>query len=167
MDTKEELVKHIRGWIQIDNDISTLQKQMKTLREDKKNLTASLVDVMKSNDIDCFDINDGKLIYAKSKYKKPINKKSLSDALQSYFKNDTELAQELSNHIMNTEIQKKIQTLNEQRKKYVAVEMKKQQKGGKTLGSAVIQAVREQAKKKNFKFEPPKKPQKTALEKGD
>jgi hypothetical protein len=102
MDTKEELVKHIRGWIQIDNDISTLQKQMKTLREDKKNLTASLVDVMKSNDIDCFDINDGKLIYAKSKYKKPINKKSLSDALQSYFKNDTELAQELSNHIMNS-----------------------------------------------------------------
>jgi len=65
------------------------------------------------------------------------------------------------------EIQKKIQTLNEQRKKYVAVEMKKQQKGGKTLGSAVIQAVREQARKKNFKFEPPKKPQKTALEKGD
>jgi chaperonin cofactor prefoldin len=65
MDTKEELVKHIRGWIQIDNDINTLQKQMKTLREDKKNLTASLVDVMKSNDIDCFDINDGKLIYAK------------------------------------------------------------------------------------------------------
>ncbi len=102
MDTKEELVKHIRGWIQIDNDINTLQKQMKTLREDKKNLTASLVDVMKSNDIDCFDINDGKLIYAKSKYKKPINKKSLSDALQSYFKNDTELAQELSNHIMNS-----------------------------------------------------------------
>ena len=65
------------------------------------------------------------------------------------------------------EIQKKIQTLNEQRKKYVAVEMKKQQKGGKTLGSAVIQAVREQAKKKNFKFEPPKKSRKTALEKGD
>lgn len=102
MDTKEELVKHIRGWIQIDNDISALQRQMKILREDKKNLTASLVDVMKSNEIDCFDINDGKLIYAKSKYKKPINKKSLSDALQAYFKDDMETAQELSNHIMNS-----------------------------------------------------------------
>lgn len=56
------------------------------------------------------------------------------------------------------EIQKKIQDLNEKRKIYVAAEMKKQQKPGeKTLGSAVIQAVREQAKKKNFKFEPPKK----------
>ena len=27
---------------------------------------------MKTNEIDCFDINDGKLIYAKSKVKKPI-----------------------------------------------------------------------------------------------
>lgn len=102
MDTKEELVKHIRGWIQIDNDISTLQKQMKSLREEKKNLTVSLVDVMKANEIDCFDINDGKLIYAKSKYKKPINKKSLHDALQSYFKDDTEMAQEVSEHILNS-----------------------------------------------------------------
>jgi len=102
MDTKEELVKHIRGWIQIDNDISVLQKQMKALREEKKSLTCSLVDVMKMNEIDCFDINDGKLIYAKSKYKKPINKKSLSDALQGYFKDDTEMEQEVSDHILNS-----------------------------------------------------------------
>ncbi|MHC4742403.1 MAG: vWA domain-containing protein [Planctomycetota bacterium] len=66
------------------------------------------------------------------------------------------------------EIQKKIQTLNEQRKKYVAVELKKQQAaGGKTLGSAVIQAVREQAEKKNFKFEQPKKSSNSKVKKGD
>jgi hypothetical protein len=102
MDTKEELVKHIRGWIQIDNEMSLLQKQMKNLRDEKKDLTASLVDVMKSNEIDCFDINDGKLIYAKSKHKKPLNKKSLYDALQVYFKDDTGLAQEVSEHILNS-----------------------------------------------------------------
>jgi hypothetical protein len=102
MDTKEELVKHIRGWIQIDNDMILLQKQMKALREEKKNLTSSLVDVMKSNEIDCFDINDGKLIYAKSKHKKPINKKSLYVALQVYFKDDTNLAQDVSEHILNS-----------------------------------------------------------------
>jgi hypothetical protein len=102
MDTKEELVKHIRNWIQIDNDIASLQKQAKVLREEKKNLTSSLVDVMKSNEIDCFDIKDGKLMYAKSKYKKPINKKTLNEALQNYFKNDTELAKDLGEHIMNS-----------------------------------------------------------------
>lgn len=64
------------------------------------------------------------------------------------------------------DIQNKIQSLNEQRKKHVAAEMKKQQAaGGKTLGSAVIQAVREQAKKKNFKFEQPKKESSSAEKK--
>lgn len=54
-----------------------------------------------------------------------------------------------------TEIQQKIQQLNDQRKKYVAEEMKKQHKDTDTLGSAIIQAVSEQAKRKNFKIEPP------------
>ncbi|MHC4155527.1 MAG: vWA domain-containing protein [Planctomycetota bacterium] len=58
------------------------------------------------------------------------------------------------------EIQKKIQKLNAQRSKYVADEMKKLQGGQNTLGSAVIQAVRDQAIKRNFEFqqreEPPK-----------
>jgi len=51
------------------------------------------------------------------------------------------------------EIQKKIQKLNAQRSKYVADEMKKLQGSEKTLGSAVIQAIRDQAAKRNFKFE--------------
>lgn len=102
METKEELVNHIRNWIQIDNDISSHQKQIKILREEKKTLTTTLVDVMKSNEIDCFDINDGKLIYAKSKQKKPINKKTLLTALQTYFKEDDELATNVSEHILNS-----------------------------------------------------------------
>ena len=101
MDTKDELVNHIKNWIQIDTDISSLQKQIKELRENKKNLTNTLVNVMKSNEIDCFDINNGKLIYSKSKIKKPINKKSLLEALQIYFKDNTELAQNVSQHILD------------------------------------------------------------------
>jgi hypothetical protein len=53
------------------------------------------------------------------------------------------------------EVQEKIQQLNEQRKKYVAEEMKKRQNEGSTLGSAIIQAVREQAARKNLVLEPP------------
>jgi hypothetical protein len=102
MESKEELVNHIRGWIQIDNDIIKLQKEIKELRENKKTLTASLVDVMKSNEIDCFDINDGKLIYSKSKVKKAISKKTLFSALETYFEKDLELAKQLSEHILNS-----------------------------------------------------------------
>ena len=101
MDTKDELVSHIKSWLQYDSDISNLQKQIKELRENKKNLTSSLVDVMKNNEIDCFDITNGKLIYSKSKIKKPINKKSLLEALQVYFKDNTELAQNVSQHILD------------------------------------------------------------------
>jgi hypothetical protein len=62
-------------------------------------------------------------------------------------------------------IQQRIQELNEQRKKYVAEEMKKRQLQGDTLGSAVIKAVRDQAKEKNFTFESSEKPSKN-LDKG-
>ncbi|HUW19142.1 MAG TPA: hypothetical protein VMW16_07565 [Sedimentisphaerales bacterium] len=51
-------------------------------------------------------------------------------------------------------IQQNIQQLNEQRKKYVAQEMKTRQQGENTLGSAIIHAIREQANKKNLTFEP-------------
>jgi hypothetical protein len=53
------------------------------------------------------------------------------------------------------DIQNQIQQLNEQRKKYVAGQMKMQQKEAKTLGSAVVIAIRGQAGKKNFSFKPP------------
>jgi hypothetical protein len=102
MDTKQELVTHIRSWIQIDNEIVEMQKKIKVYREEKKKLTESLVDVMKTNEIDCFDINDGKLIYSKTKTKKALSKKTLLDALSNYFKEDVELAKEVSQHILNS-----------------------------------------------------------------
>jgi hypothetical protein len=37
MDTKQELVSHIRNWIQIDNEISDMQKKIKLCREKRKN----------------------------------------------------------------------------------------------------------------------------------
>jgi hypothetical protein len=51
-----------------------------------------------------------------------------------------------------SEIQQKIRILNEQRKKYVAEEMKKQQNKTDTLGSAIAEIICEQAEAKNFKL---------------
>tara|TARA_B100000508_G_C11274350_1_gene187288 strand:+ start:201 stop:554 length:354 start_codon:yes stop_codon:yes gene_type:complete len=102
MDTKDQLVTHIKSWIEIDTEISNLQKQIKQYREEKKNLTTSLVDVMKSNEIDCFDINDGKLIYSKSKVKKPINKKTLLESLNNFFQDDKKIVEQLNDHILNS-----------------------------------------------------------------
>jgi len=61
-----------------------------------------------------------------------------------------------------TQIQQRIQHLNEQRKKYVAEEMKKRHEEGNTLGSAIIEAIRRQAGKRNFNFESPEDSSATA-----
>ena len=56
-------------------------------------------------------------------------------------------------------IQQQIADLNEQRKTYIAQEMKKRgDSNHSTLGAAVIQAVRQQAEKKNFAMPPQTQP---------
>ena len=66
METKEELVNGIKEWVQIDNDVNKLRAQIKILNTRKKDLTGTLVNVMKKNEIDCFDIKDGHISYKKN-----------------------------------------------------------------------------------------------------
>ena len=70
-----ELVNNIKNWLGIDDEIKKLQKEIKNLRMKKKLFTQNLVTIMKDNDIDAFDINDGKLLYTKTNIKTPISKK--------------------------------------------------------------------------------------------
>ena len=100
METKEELVTNIKEWMKIDTEITKLQNEIKERKNKKKNLTDSLVSVMKKNQIDCFDINGGSLIYKTSKTKKPINSKTLLSTLQTYFSSDANKAQDLTKFIM-------------------------------------------------------------------
>jgi hypothetical protein len=88
-ETKAQLVQYIKSWIETDNHMRNLQKEMKVLRDNKKTLTDALVNVMKSNEIDVFDINDGKLVAA---------------LLQHY--NDEDAAKKLSEFIMDSRQEK-------------------------------------------------------------
>jgi len=102
METKEQLVNNIKEWIKMDNEIAQLKNEIKERNNKKKILTENLVSVMKTNEIDCFDINGGALVYKKNKVKKPINEKTLLLALQNYYKTDTNMAEELTKHIMDS-----------------------------------------------------------------
>lgn len=97
---KEQLVNNIREWVKIDSEISQLRQEVKERNNKKKAMTESLVNVMKTNNIDCFDINDGSLIYKKNKVRKPINAKSLLSSLQNYYK-DQNVAEDLTKFIMD------------------------------------------------------------------
>ena len=101
METKEQLVNNIKEWIKIDSDISQFRAQIKEKNALKKKLTEDLVIVMKKNEIDCFDINDGSLVYKQSKVKKPINSKTLLTSLQSYYKDNPKIAEDLTKHVMD------------------------------------------------------------------
>jgi hypothetical protein len=101
METKEQLVNNIKEWIKIDNEIAKMKNEIKERTNKKKALTEGLVSVMKSNQIDCFDINGGALVYKKNTVKKPINAKSLLATLQEYYKNDVKTAEELAKYVLD------------------------------------------------------------------
>jgi hypothetical protein len=99
MENKEELINKIREWVKIDNEIRFLQKSLIEKKKEKKDISLLLISTMKKNEIDCFDINDGKICYAKKCIKKPISKKILIETLSKYFKGDIDKANELNNLI--------------------------------------------------------------------
>ena len=66
MDPKLELKQHIRNYIKYDREIKRLQNEVKLLKAEQKKVSFNLMDVMRSNDIDGFDINDGQLVYKKN-----------------------------------------------------------------------------------------------------
>tara|TARA_Y100000389_G_scaffold192924_1_gene221118 strand:- start:12541 stop:12888 length:348 start_codon:yes stop_codon:yes gene_type:complete len=102
MATKDVLVKTIKEWIDHDNHIKTLQQQIKEHRNEKKSLTDNLLEIMKENEIDCFDINNGKIIYCKNKVKTPLNKKTLLETLEKYFEDRPDIdANEVGHFVLD------------------------------------------------------------------
>jgi hypothetical protein len=89
--TKETLVNHIKEWVQLDTDMKHLQKEMKDRREKKKLLTNNLVEIMKTNEIDCFDIKNGKMLYTKNNVKSALNKDHLMKCLIKYFEDNPKI----------------------------------------------------------------------------
>jgi hypothetical protein len=101
---KDDLIVYIKEWIKIDNDIINLKTQVKQKTTKKKELTESLVNVMKVNNIDCFDINGGALIYKQKKSKRTISGKFLLSQLEEHYKDQPELAKELTKKVLDNRI---------------------------------------------------------------
>jgi hypothetical protein len=100
MENKEQLVKNIKEWIKKDNEIRALQNEVNIRKSEKKALSTSLVNIMKENDIDCLNVNDGQITYSKKNIKKPISKKLLLNLLSKYYNGDSTKANELNNYIL-------------------------------------------------------------------
>lgn len=102
---KEQLISNIREWIKIDNEIKKIKNDLKEKTTQKKSLADNLVTVMKSNSIDCFDINGGSLIYKQKKTKNTISGKFLLNQLEQYYKESPEVAKDITKHILDNRVE--------------------------------------------------------------
>ncbi len=99
---KEVLINNVKDWVKLDNEISRLKLELKEKNNNKKLITHNLMDIMKTNNIDCFDIKDGALVYKKTKIKKPVNGKMLLETLKKFYGNDTgDLAEKVASFVMD------------------------------------------------------------------
>ena len=101
MDSKEKLIKSIQEWVKYDNEIRKLKKEISSRKTEQDKISKSLMDVMKTNEIDEFNINNGKLTYLNKTVKKPITKKNLLEILSKFYKGDTEQAIEINQFILD------------------------------------------------------------------
>ena len=117
MSSQENLLENVKTWLNIDNEIRTLQKEIRDRRKLKKELTNDLVGIMKTQDIDAVNVPDGQLIYNKTKTKAPLSKKHLLLSLSQFFKNDQRMIDELSKYNMESRIEKEKENIKRKIKK--------------------------------------------------
>lgn len=101
MDNKEKLIKTIQEWVKLDNDIRKLRSEATLRKTEQDKITKSLMNTMKTNEIDEFNISNGKITYLNKTVKKPINKKNLLDILSKFYKGNNEKVSELNQFILD------------------------------------------------------------------
>lgn len=104
--TKEQIKDYLRQWIRVENEIGTLTQEIKKRKLIHQQLSASLMEVMRKNEIDCFDITNGKIVYSKTKTRPPLNKAQLKNALLTYYKDDKETASSLNEFLIASRVEK-------------------------------------------------------------
>ena len=78
---------------------------------------------MRKNEIDEFELNDGKLMYNKRSVKKPITQKLLLGILANYYEGDIKKAIELNNYISENREEVEVEKIS--RKLYIPEDMVK------------------------------------------
>jgi hypothetical protein len=104
--TKEQLKDYLRQWVRVENEISTLSAEIKKRKLIHQQLSKSLLDVMRKNEIDCFDIANGRIVYSKTKVRAPLNNGQLKTALTNYYKDDVDKANSLTEFLLASRVEK-------------------------------------------------------------
>lgn len=104
--TKEQLKDYLRQWVRVENEIGTLSAEIKKRKLIHQQLSASLLSVMRQNEIDCFDLANGRIVYSKTKIKAPLNNGQIKSALTTYYKDDADKAASLTEFLLSSRVEK-------------------------------------------------------------
>ena len=104
--TKEQLKDYLRQWVRVENEISMLSAERKKRKLIHQQLSTSLLEVMRKNEIDCFDIANGRIVYSKTKIRAPLNNGQIKTALKNYYKDDIEKANSLTEFLLASRVEK-------------------------------------------------------------
>lgn len=99
MGDKAILVEKIKRWLECESRINILQKELKEIKKNKKQLSVDLTEIMKNKQLECIDVTQGQILYTQTKTKKGINKKYLADILTKFYK-DQDHAKEVCQFIL-------------------------------------------------------------------
>ena len=109
--SKDQLIKTITEWVKIDNEIRQLKKEENIRKTDQKKISQQLIEIMRKNEIDEVDLNNGKLMYTKKNVKKPITKKILLNILSNFYEGDINKALKVNNFIMDNREEVVVETI--------------------------------------------------------
>ncbi len=116
---KQKLKDNVKEYLNIDNEIATLQAAIKERKKKKDELSGFILGAMKNNEIQQMNINNEKLVYSVSQTKAPLSKTYLNNVLTDYF-NNNDKALDVINHILSNraKVEKvKLKRLSEKKKK--------------------------------------------------
>ena len=63
----ESTVNKIKQWLKLENELKMLALESKKRKLEKKQLTDEVMQIMKSNELDCIDTSNGKILYKRAK----------------------------------------------------------------------------------------------------
>jgi len=80
----ENTQKQVKRWLELDGEISALNKAVAERKKEKNMLTESIIQFMKNHDIPFFALNTlGKLSLRESTSKMPLNQKMIRTAIET------------------------------------------------------------------------------------
>jgi len=100
-----ELVDVVKQWVQTDNKLIQLNKMVKELRQEKKRWNEVMIQTMKKNEIDIFDIKDGQIKYKMEKKKEPLTQKKLLTILGKHPLLAAEQVDALNNFVYDNRVE--------------------------------------------------------------